>query len=133
MNPQKTKRLTRAHIQARMWAGGRPSTEGRYSKLFFVARKAGLNDAQAFALTCAAFDAAKGSHRGLSSTTQLLRLTTLERMAEAHPCGLIAYLRAKLGVGFRYVTDAEIADTSMNHFPEWKAWADTLDQQAVRS
>lgn len=118
-------RITRSRVVSTMWAGGRPCHDYRYANVFFVARKAGLNSSQAMAVACATFDAANRHVESLSTCTNALRHATLEALATdpKSPHSLWAYLSAKLGHAYRYVTDVEIRNTSMNDHAGWSAWA----------
>jgi len=120
------KRLTHSKIMGRMWECGMPSTDAKYAAIFFAARKAGLKDDQAFALACEAFYASKGYVDHLARSANWLRVATLERQAAEGPRSLWAYLKHKLGAGYRYVTDDEVRDTSMKDHAGWSAWADSL-------
>lgn len=118
-------RITRSRVMSTMWAGGRPSHHSQYADVFFAARKAGLNERQAMAIACATFDAAKGYVERLSASAGALRHETLERKAADPdaPLSMWAYMRAKLGGAYRYVTDEQIRETSMQDYAGWSDWA----------
>lgn len=126
-------RVTRGKVMSTMWAGGRPSTDNRYANVFLAARKAGLDEWQAMAVACAAFDASNGNVERLSVSTKALRHATLERKAAdpGSPRSLWAYMRSKLGGAYRYITDEQIRDTSMQDHAGWSAWAQKAESQAA--
>lgn len=125
-------RITRSRVTSTMWAGGRPSHHSQYADVFFAARKAGLNDRQAMALACMAFDAVNENVEGLTTSTAALRHETLERKAAdpRAPHSLWAYMRSKLGGAYRYITDEQIRETSMQDYAGWSAWAQKAESQA---
>lgn len=124
-------RITRAKVAEVMWAGGRPSNHSQYADIYFAGLKAGLDDRQALALACAAFDASKGNIERLSASSSALRHATLERKAADtdSPRSLWGYMRSKLGGSYRYVTDEQIRETSTQDFAGWSAWVEQAESQ----
>lgn len=121
-------RWTRAKIMERMWDAGMPSNDAKYADVFFTARKAGLDDHQAFAMACQAFSASRGYVENLGRHSGWLRRATLERKANDSPVGLYAYVRFVKRGAYPYVTDEEITAIHHNDFAGWSAWAKQQEQ-----
>lgn len=126
-------RITRQLIISRMWAAGMPCNDHRFADVYFAARKAGLDNAQAYAMAAAAFHAAKGYVDNLGRSTNWLRVATLEKKAADAPVGLYAYAKHKLGLGYRYATDEEITHIHHHDFAGWSTWADAQRAAGVPS
>lgn len=124
-------RIFRREIVSRMWATGRPSNSNEFADIYAAARKANLDHGQAFALACAAYDAAQGYVEKLATPSGWLRQATLLRKAAdpRFPTSLWAYMAAKLGAAYRYVTDEEIRSTQNDDWTGWCAWARAREAQ----
>jgi hypothetical protein len=119
-------RITSNQIISTLWGNGRPGADRRITALFFAARKAGLNEKQALAITCLTFDTVKQNVDQMSVSANALRAETLELKATDpnSPHSLWAYLRSKLAGGYRYITNEQIREASMNDYAGWSAWAE---------
>ena len=103
-------RVTRNTIQMWMAGSGRPANNHKFADIYFAAIHAGMNGDQAMALTCQAYDAAKGYDWHLPSGP--LQMATRRKQAELHPNGQWATLQAKHGAACLYWPegDARIRD-----------------------
>jgi len=69
-----------------MWLAGMPARDARYAGIIRAAKKAGLDEKQAYHLAVIAYRAAKGYTWDLPAGSPIQRATK-ERNAAAHPYG----------------------------------------------
>lgn len=93
---------TRAPIRERLWNTGRCSTTNEIADIYVACIRAGMNDAQAFAMACLAHDTAKGFEWNIEGTAQSVAYATRARHATDHPQGCWATLVRKHGQGALY-------------------------------
>lgn len=100
------KPIPRAPIRERLWATGRPSSTNEIADIYVACIRSGMNDAQAFAVSCLAHDTAKGFEWNIEGAAQMVQLATRQRHAADHPEGCWATLVARYGLSaLRFPTD----------------------------
>jgi len=88
---------THAPIRERLWSVGRPSSTNEIADIYVACIRAGMNDSQAFAVSCLAHDTAKGFEWQIAPDAQAVQYATRKRHAADHPQGCWATLVRKHG------------------------------------
>lgn len=92
-----------------------------------AAIKSGVNLDAAFHLGMLACYAKDADIHNVERIGKSLFQVSLEQAASRSPRSVYAYLKAKLGAGYRYITAGDVSNASMNDYAGWSAWANSKD------